>query len=128
MINIKENLKYTSDHDWLSFNKNIVNIGITEFIISMFGQIIYIELPKIGLNIKKNITTVVVIESMKTAYDILAPISGEITSINISLINNPSILNKDPYQIGWLYNLKLNSVFQEDNNYYNYNTYINMIK
>ena len=107
---IPENLLYTKDHEWVSFDNDIATIGITDYAQSELGDIIFIEFPNVD-DTFNNDDVFGTIEAVKTVADIFSPIKGKVIEINIDLENNPGIVNKDPYGTGWI--IKLDS-FTED--------------
>ena len=96
------NLRYTNTHEWIeSEDGNIVIIGVTDFVVLHLGVITYIELPTEGENLAKG-TICGVIESLKAAFDIYAPVSGTVVAVNTTLQKNPDLLKKDAYESGWM--------------------------
>ena len=104
-MDIPENLFYSKDHEWLKIIDKNCHIGITEYAQSELGDIVFMELPEIGLKISKG-DSIATIEAVKTVADVYAPISGEIININSSLENSPELLNSDPYGEGWIVVIK----------------------
>lgn len=97
---------YTESHEWVSVDGNIGTVGITNYAQKELGEIVYIELPKIGQLIKSG-DEVCVLESTKAAVDVYSPVSGEIVAINDSLRESPSSVNRDAHHGGWLFQVKL---------------------
>ena len=93
--------KYTKEHQWVAINGDTATIGITDYAQSELGEIVFIELPTVGTIISKD-TVLCVAESTKAASDVYVPISGKITEVNEELEDNPSLVNKDPYNAGWI--------------------------
>tara|TARA_Y100001970_G_C14140941_1_gene807058 strand:- start:400 stop:768 length:369 start_codon:yes stop_codon:yes gene_type:complete len=100
-MNIPNNLEYTRDHEWVKYNDDSAIIGVTDFAQSELGDVIFMELPKIG-DIFNEGDSIGTIEAVKTVADIYTPIKGEIIDINDNLENNPELLNNDPYNKGWI--------------------------
>ena len=100
-MNIPNNLEYTRDHEWVKYNDDSAIIGVTDFAQSELGDVIFMELPKIG-DIFNEGDSIGTIEAVKTVADIYTPIKGEIIDINDNLENNPELLNNDPYNEGWI--------------------------
>jgi len=98
--------KYTKEHEWALLEKGIAIVGITWYAQSKLKDIVYVELPKVGKKIKKG-DVLAVVESVKTASDIYAPLSGEVIEVNVKLERNPEIINKDPYGEGWIAKIKI---------------------
>lgn len=99
-------MKFTEEHEWLRVEDDLVVVGITEHAAEQLGDIVFIELPSEGTAVTKD-EEVVVIESVKAASDILAPLDGEIMEVNAPLIENPSAVNDDPQGEAWFFKLKI---------------------
>jgi len=106
MTNIPTELKYTKDHEWLKVENESGIIGITDYAQESLGDITFVELPSPGDNLAKG-DTLGVVESVKAASDLYMPVSGEILEVNADLENSPELLNKDPYESGWLLKIKI---------------------
>ena len=113
--------KYSKDHEWVYCKDEIATIGITNYAQESLGDIVFIELPKIGELIKQG-DQVGVVESVKAASDLFSPVSGEIIEVNSELQNSPQLLNKDPENTGWYMKLKMNNT-NELTNLMNFNQY-----
>lgn len=100
-----QDLKYTKEHQWVAIQGETAIIGITDYAQSELGEIVFIELPELNANIKKD-SVLCVAESTKTASDVYVPISGDIIEVNEELEDNPSLVNKDPYKEGWIVKIK----------------------
>jgi glycine cleavage system H protein len=118
--------KYSKDHEWISIENEIATIGITDHAQESLGDIVYIELPKLGRLINAG-DQVGVVESVKAASDLFAPISGEIIEVNNELTNSPQLINSDPENSGWYMKIKLNDV-EELKKLMNYDEYKETIK
>ena len=103
-----EDIKYTSSHEWVRIEGNLVTIGITDYAQHQLGDIVFVELPNVGDTIDKG-TTAGEIESVKAVGELLMPVSGEITEINESLKESPEIVNESPYTNGWMIKAKLSN-------------------
>lgn len=99
-------IRYTEDHEWLKTDGDEVIVGITEHAAEQLGDIVFIELPEAEAQVSKG-DEVVVIESVKAASDILAPLDGEITAVNEAIVENPALVNEDPTEAGWFFRMKL---------------------
>ena len=99
-------MKYTEEHEWLRVEGDLVVVGITEHATEQLGDIVFVELPEEGTEVAKD-EEVVVIESVKAASDILAPLDGEIVEVNDVLADNPSLVNDDPLNDGWFFKMKV---------------------
>jgi len=105
-MHIPEELKYTKDHEWARIEGDVATIGITDYAQSELGDIVYVELPEVGLETKQ-MESFGTIEAVKAVSDLFAPLSGEVVKINDKLSDNPEIMNKDPYGDGWIIKIKL---------------------
>lgn len=99
-------MKYTVEHEWLRVEGDLVAVGITEHAATQLGDVVFVELPAAGINVAKG-DEVVVIESVKAASDILAPVDGEIVEVNEELADNPALVNDDPTGKAWFFKMKL---------------------
>jgi len=104
--NIPKNCRYAKSHEWLLAANGLATIGITDHAQHELTDVVFIELPVKGRILKAG-ETFAVVESVKTASDIYAPISGEITAVNDSLSSNPALVNTSPYDQGWLIKIKV---------------------
>lgn len=102
-------LKFTEDHEWIRVDGDVVVIGITEHASSQLGDIVFVELPEIGTMVSEG-DEVAVIESVKAASDIAAPLDGEIVEINEAIVDDPSMVNTDPMGEGWFFKLKIDDM------------------
>ncbi|MCA1809047.1 MAG: glycine cleavage system protein GcvH [Kiritimatiellia bacterium] len=98
-------LKYTKTHEWVRLHDQMVEIGITDFAQHQLSDITYVDLPELHNRFEAG-EEVVVVESIKAASDIYAPVSGEIIEVNEQLANAPDLVNNDPYGKGWLFRMK----------------------
>jgi len=106
-MNIPVELRYTDSHEWIDARKEpIVTVGITDHAQAELSDLVYVELPAIGTEVSRG-DSIAVVESVKAASDIYAPVSGESVEINSALEANPAVLNGDPYGKGWLFKIKL---------------------
>lgn len=105
MSNIPEKLAYTKTHEWVKKEDGLLTIGITDHAQTMLGDLVYVELPEIESNFD-NGQECAVVESVKAAADIYCPISGEVVEVNQAVIENPQLINEDPYGRGWLLRVK----------------------
>ena len=100
-MNIPENLLYTIEHEWVFYKSNDVIVGITDYAQSQLGDVIFVELPEVGISFKSG-EVFGEIEAVKTVSELYAPISGTVLSINKELEDNPEKVNLSPYNEGWL--------------------------
>ena len=108
MANIPSDLKYTKSHEWVRVSGDIVTVGITDHAQHELTDIVFVELPEVGRKVKAG-EPCAVVESVKTASDIYAPLSGEILEVNKSVVDDPSLANKEPYTGGWFFKVRLSS-------------------
>lgn len=101
MANVPADLKYTKEHEWVRKEDDLYVIGITDYAQDSLGDVVYVELGEVGNTLVLG-EAFGVVESVKAASDIYAPLSGEIVEINTPLIDTPELLNSDPYGEGWL--------------------------
>src|SRR5437870_4972015 len=113
MSNIPADLKYAKSHEWLRVSGPVATIGITDHAQHELTDIVFVELPEVGRKIKAG-EACAVVESVKTASDIYSPVSGEVTEINKSVVENPALVNTDPYGGGWFYKIKLSNPAELD--------------
>ncbi|MBV7380680.1 glycine cleavage system protein GcvH [Maritimibacter dapengensis] len=106
-------MKYTEEHEWLLDEDGIVTVGITAHAAEQLGDIVFVELPEAGTEVSKD-DEVVVIESVKAASDILAPLDGEILEVNEAIIKEPSKVNEDPEGDAWFFKIKPSEPEQMD--------------
>lgn len=102
-------MKYTKDHEWLRVEGDLVVVGITEHAATQLGDVVFVELPEVETVVAEG-DEVVVIESVKAASDILAPVDGEIVEVNEKLADNPGLVNEDPTGDGWFFKMKLDEM------------------
>jgi len=102
-------MKYTKEHEWLRVEGDLVVVGITEHAATQLGDVVFVELPETETMVAEG-DEVCVIESVKAASDILAPIDGEIVAVNTKLVDNPSLVNEDPTGGAWFFKLKLDDL------------------
>ena len=100
------NLKFSKEHEWIKIDGDIATIGITKHATEMLGDIVFIELPKKETLVEKD-GNIGVVESTKAASDVYTPISGEIIETNQSIVDDPSKINSDPENEGWIFKLKI---------------------
>ncbi|MCB1826798.1 MAG: glycine cleavage system protein GcvH [Coxiellaceae bacterium] len=107
MSNHPADLRYTESHEWIrDEGDNTFTVGITDHAQGMLGDIVFVELPEIDVDVSAN-DEVAVIESVKTAADVYSPLSGHIMAINEELTATPDAVNRDPYGDGWLFRIKI---------------------
>jgi glycine cleavage system H protein len=102
-MNVLENLKYTEKHEWVKIEGNTAFIGITDFAQNALGDLVFIQLPKMGKKYSKG-DSCVTLESVKAAEDVYSPISGEVSEVNLAVEKDPSLVNKNAYE-SWMVKL-----------------------
>ncbi len=102
---------FTADHEWLRVEADIATVGITNYAQENLGDLVFVELPEPGRKVTKG-ETAVVVESVKAASDVYAPVDGEVTEINEALSSNPAQVNATPTGDGWLWKMKLSDKTQ----------------
>jgi glycine cleavage system H protein len=105
-VDVPETLRYSADHEWLRTEGDEAVIGITAYAAEELGDIVFVELPEVGRRLTKD-ETLGVIESVKTASDLFAPVAGEVVAVNEALGDAPELVNSEPYEGGWMVRLKL---------------------
>lgn len=113
MSNTPAELKYAASHEWARLEGDIVTVGITDHAQDALGDLVYVELPEVGAQVAAG-DEAGVVESVKAASDIYAPVSGEIVAVNEALIDAPEVVNSEPYGDGWLYQIKVSDVSELD--------------
>lgn len=114
MSSVPAGLKYSKEHEWVKVEGNIATIGITDHAQHALGDIVFVDLPKVGAAVAF-MKPAGVVESVKAASDIFSPLSGTISAVNTELTNNPELLNKDCYGKGWISKLEFSNVKELDN-------------
>ena len=97
---------YTTDHEWLRIDGDIATIGVTDYAQSQLGDVVFVELPKVGSKLKKA-AAVAVVESVKAASDVYAPITGEVTEVNEELVADPALVNSDAGGKAWFFKIRI---------------------
>ena len=105
-MSVPQDYFYAKTHEWVSLADGIATIGITDFAQSQLSDLTYVELPEVGTSFGAG-DEVAVVESVKAAADIYAPVSGEVVETNADLEDSPELINKDPFGAGWLFKLKI---------------------
>lgn len=99
-------MKFTDEHEWLTRDGDIATVGITTHAAGQLGDLVFIELPKVGTQLKKGAAAAVV-ESVKAASDVFAPLDGEVVEVNEAVAQDPALVSSDPQSQGWLYRIRL---------------------
>ncbi len=111
---VPEDLLYSKEHEWVRLDGDSATIGITDYAQNALGDIVYVELPRVGAKIEQ-FGNVGVIESVKAVSDLFTPMSGEVVAINDGLENDPAAVNREPYGAGWLLKLHLSKPDERNN-------------
>lgn len=104
-------LKFTEEHEWLRIESDTAVVGITDFAQSQLGDLVFIELPKVGAAVKKG-DPIAVVESVKVASDVYAPADGEIVEVNEAVVREPQLVSTDPMGKGWFFKIRLSAPAQ----------------
>ena len=102
-------MKFTEDHEWLRIEGDLIVVGITDHAATQLGDVVFIELPEVEAMVAAG-DEVVVIESVKAASDILAPVTGEIVEVNDALSDNPALVNEDPMGAAWFFKMRVDDL------------------
>ncbi len=98
-------LKFTEDHEWLSVDGDVATIGITAHAAEQLGDIVFVELPEVGAKVATG-DSIAVVESVKAASDIYAPLAGEVVEVNKAIVDDPATVNSSPMDNGWFFKVK----------------------
>jgi glycine cleavage system H protein len=110
-MNVPQNLRYNTSHEWVLLEGDVATIGISDHAQEELTDVVFVELPPVGKTVDVGDPTAVV-ESVKAASDIYAPVSGEVVEVNSEVEANPALVNTDPYGKGWIFKLKLKNAAQ----------------
>jgi len=99
-------LKFTSDHEWIRVENDSATVGVTQYAQEKLGDLVFVQLPKPGTVLQAG-GAAAVVESVKAASDVYAPINGEVTEVNQQVVDNPTLINSDPAGAGWLFKLRI---------------------
>lgn len=107
-MSLPQDLKYTKDHEWVRIEGELGTVGITQHAQDQLGDIVFVELPKVGVKLTAG-ATFGTVESVKAVSDLFAPVSGEVAQVNEALTKAPETVNSDPYGAAWMIKIKLAS-------------------
>jgi len=107
-MDFPENLRYTKTHEWIAVQGAKAKVGVTQYAQGEISDVVFVDLPKQG-QIVQQAKMAAVVESVKAAFDIYAPVSGKVTDANKALESNPGLINQSPYADGWIFELELSS-------------------
>lgn len=105
-VEIKDDLKYTKEHEWVKGEGDEVTVGITDYAQKQLGDVVFVELPQVGTPVEQ-MKPFGVIEAVKAISDLFAPLSGEVTEVNTQLESQSNLINSDPYGQGWIIKIKV---------------------
>ena len=108
MAYVPEDYYYTKDHEWAQVDENIVTVGITEYAQKQLGEVVYVDLPEEGSKVTQN-EDFGVVESVKAASDLIAPVSGTVVEVNSAHSEDPGLINDDPMNEGWLLRIEMDT-------------------
>ncbi|MBV9102477.1 MAG: glycine cleavage system protein GcvH [Candidatus Eremiobacteraeota bacterium] len=106
-------LLYSKEHEWAKLDGEVATIGITEYAQHSLGDIVYVELPRIGSDVKQ-FANVGVVESVKAVSDLFTPLGGEVVEVNAGLEGDPAMVNRDPFGDGWLFKVRVSDVGERE--------------
>ena len=105
-MNIPDDLRYSKEHEWVRIEGDVATIGITQFAQDQLGDVVFVELPERGASVRQH-ASLGVVESVKAASDVYAPVSGEVVERNVKVIESPELVNSSPYGDGWLVKVRM---------------------
>jgi glycine cleavage system H protein len=105
-MNIPEDLRYSREHEWVRLTGNVARIGITDFAQDSLGDVVFVQLPDVGLDAVAG-ASVSEIESTKSVSDVYVPLTGVVSAVNDALADQPELVNQDPYGTGWMFELEM---------------------
>jgi glycine cleavage system H protein len=111
IMNFPDNLKYTTEHEWIRIEGHSGWIGITDYAQSELGDVVFVEIPAVGTKVEKG-KSFGTIEAVKAVSDLFAPVNGEISEVNAEVKDHPEIVNKDPYGNGWMVKITITDLTQ----------------
>jgi len=114
MTNVPSDLRYARTHEWVRVSGDTATVGITDHAQHELTDVVFVELPAVGRQVKAG-EACAVVESVKTASDIYSPVSGQIVEVNQAAVDNPALVNSEPYGSGWFYKIKLSKPAELNN-------------
>lgn len=99
-------LKYTPDHEWLTLEGDVATVGITQHAVEQLGDLVFVQLPEVGAKLAKG-DGAAVVESVKAASDVYAPLDGWVVAVNQGIVDDPSLVNSEPQGKGWFFKIKV---------------------
>lgn len=113
MSEVRDDRRYSSDHEWIKVNGDVATIGITQHAQEALGDLVFVEVPEVGATVSKG-DAFAVVESVKAASDVYAPVSGEVLEVNTALSDKPETINDSPYDKGWIAKIRLSDTSELD--------------
>lgn len=105
-MNVPKDLRYTKEHEWVRVRGQEAEVGITDFAQGELGDVVFVELPAVGARVAQ-MKSFGTIDAVKTVSDLFAPVSGEVAAVNTDLKNDPALINRSPYEKGWMIRIKM---------------------
>ena len=112
-MDVPEDLRYSREHEWVRLNGSVARIGITDFAQDSLGDVIFVQLPDVGLDVVAG-ASVSEIESTKSVSEVYVPLTGVVSAVNEALAEQPELVNQDPYGTGWMFELEVTDVSDVD--------------
>src|ERR1700690_2597793 len=112
-MNIPDELRYSNEHEWVRVDGNIARIGITDFAQDSLGDVVFVQLPDVGLDVVAG-ASVSEIESTKSVSDVYVPLTGVVSAVNDALADTPDLVNTDPYGAGWMFEIEVGNAAEID--------------
>jgi glycine cleavage system H protein len=112
-MSVPAGLKYTKDHEWAKIEGQVVTVGITDYAQGQLGDVVYLDLPEVGAEVKQD-ETFGTIEAVKAVSDLFSPVTGIVIEVNSALADQPETVNRDPYAEGWMVKIKLSNPSELD--------------
>jgi glycine cleavage system H protein len=112
-MNVPEDLRYSSDHEWVGRDGDLVRVGITDYAQDALGDVVFVQLPEVGAEVTAG-EPFGEVESTKSVSDVYAPVSGAVVEVNEALADAPQVLNEDPYGEGWICTIRISDPSQLD--------------
>jgi glycine cleavage system H protein len=113
LMNVPENFRYTTDHEWVSVEGDIATVGVTDHAQEELTDVVFVELPEAGREVSKG-DAIAVVESVKAASDIYSPVTGEVTEGNAAAEGEPALVNTDPHGVGWIFKVRMSDTSELD--------------
>ena len=113
-MNVPADLRYTAEHEWVEIDGNIATIGITDWAQGELGDIVFVELPEVGFEAVQG-EAFGTIEAVKAVSDLYSPVTGKVVEINTGLDDDPMVINRDPYDEGWMIKVEMTDPSEVDN-------------